>query len=183
MVGNLLRRLERWPSGRRRSTRNRVGPKRVSRVQIPLSPPMYAKAWATQNREQKLCIMAFAKEGFGEREEAWGGGIAWPAPPLSGFSSLKFFQFPPIPRALAGVFAFKIPLDLARCTLLLASLSGKRPNHAKSAFCSDRREKLAKPLLLPSPRTRAMAISSIASCSPNRPRILQRRLRKVPLAP
>ncbi len=34
--------LERWPSGRRRTTRNRVYAKSVSRVQIPLSPPTFA---------------------------------------------------------------------------------------------------------------------------------------------
>ena len=34
---------ERWPSGRRRATRNRVSPKRASRVRIPLSPPAYGR--------------------------------------------------------------------------------------------------------------------------------------------
>jgi hypothetical protein len=51
IVCNLvILRAVRWPSGRRRATRNRVGPKRVSRVRIPLSPPR-----TRQNRMHRFC--------------------------------------------------------------------------------------------------------------------------------
>ena len=66
--------LERWPSGRRRATRNRVTLKRGSRVRIPLSPPYtivprdFGTWQATSHHSQLRRVGTWPPDPFSKRQ-------------------------------------------------------------------------------------------------------------------